>query len=69
MLAHKPNGECIYLESDRCGIHDRAPVLCRSADCRSIAIKFDFETARQLHALRLIDIRIWDHGRILIKEV
>ncbi len=68
VLAHKPNGECIYLQSDGCSIHDRAPELCRLADCRTIGAKFDFETARRLHAMRLIDIRVWDHGRMLIEE-
>lgn len=69
MLAHKPNGECIYLEGSRCSIHDRAPLLCRAADCRSIALKYDFETARKLHNIRNLDIRVWDRGRKLIEEM
>jgi Fe-S-cluster containining protein len=68
MLAHKQNGECVYLESNRCGIHDRAPSLCQLADCRIIAAKYDYETARRLHSLRLIDIRVWDHGRMLLEK-
>jgi Fe-S-cluster containining protein len=68
MLAHQSNGDCIYLESGRCSIHDHAPSLCRSADCRSIAVKYDFETARRLHAMHLIDIRVWDHGRMLLEK-
>lgn len=68
MLAHKPNGDCIYLESGRCTIHGHAPELCQAADCRIIAAKYDFETARRLHAMRLIDIRVWDHGRMLIEK-
>lgn len=68
MLAHKQNGECIYLEPTGCTIHDHAPSLCQSADCRSIAVQYDFDTARRLHAMRLIDIRVWDHGRVLIEK-
>lgn len=68
MLAHKPNGDCVYLETGRCTIHDLAPMMCRVADCRSLAVRFDFETARRLHAMRLIDIRVWDHGRMLIEK-
>lgn len=68
MLAHKLNGECIYLESGGCRIHDHAPSLCRSADCRSMGAKYDFDTARRLHAMHLIDIRVWDHGRLLLER-
>ena len=69
MLAHKPNGDCIYLDEIGCGIHERAPSLCRSADCRSIALKYDFNTAMQLHQLKRIDIRVWDKGNDLLKEM
>ncbi|MBI3112842.1 MAG: YkgJ family cysteine cluster protein [Ignavibacteriales bacterium] len=68
MLAHQPNGDCIYLKAGQCGIHDHAPLMCRVADCRTIAVRFDFETARKLHQRRLIDIRVWDHGRMLIEK-
>ncbi len=69
MLAHKPNGECIYLEPGGCSIHDRAPSLCRSADCRSIAYRLNFETARRLHILGKLDLRVWDRGRKLLEEL
>jgi len=69
MLAHKSNGDCIYLVESGCSIHDRAPSLCRSADCRSIALKYDFQTAMQLHNMKGIDIRVWDKGNDLIKEM
>ena len=69
MLAHKENGDCIYLNETGCSIHNRAPSLCRSADCRSIALKYDFETAMQLHQMKRIDIRVWDKGNELINEM
>jgi len=69
MLANKPNGECIYLTENGCSIHDNAPSMCRVADCRSISLKYNFETARKLHAINKIDIRIWDQGRKLLDEI
>lgn len=69
MLAHKPNGDCIYLNESGCGIHDSAPSLCRSADCRSIALKYDFDTAMQLHKMKRIDIRVWDKGNDLLNKM
>jgi hypothetical protein len=69
MLAHKPNGECVYLTNNGCSIHDHAPSLCRIADCRSIAIRFDYETARRLHARNGLDIRVWDQGKKLIEKM
>jgi hypothetical protein len=69
MLAHKPNGDCIYLNENGCSIHDRAPSLCRSADCRSLALKYDFDIAMKLHKMKRIDIRVWDKGNELINEM
>jgi len=69
MLAHKQNGDCIYLDEKGCSIHERAPSLCKSADCRSIALKYDFTTAMQLHQMKRIDIRVWDKGNDLLKEM
>ncbi len=66
MLAHKPSGECLYLSPAGCTIHDRAPSLCRSADCRGVAMKLDFETAVQLHRAGRLDIRVWDQGQKLL---
>jgi len=69
MIAHKPNGECIYLDDHGCSIHDRAPSLCRTADCRSLAARIDFESAKKLHLLGRMDIRVWDQGHKLLEEV
>lgn len=69
MLAHKPNGECIYLNETGCIIHERAPSLCKSADCRSLALKYDFDTAMKLHNMKRIDIRVWDKGKELINRI
>jgi Fe-S-cluster containining protein len=69
MIAHKPNGECIYLDERGCRIHDRAPSLCRTADCRSLAIRIDFESAKKLHLSGRMDIRVWDQGHKLLEEM
>ncbi len=69
MIAHKPNGECVYLEDGGCSIHDHAPSLCRAADCRSLAVRYDFDAARALHALGRLDIRVWDQGKKLLEEM
>lgn len=69
MIAHKPNGECIYLNEQGCGIHDRAPSLCRSADCRSLALRIDIDKARTLHLIGRLDIRVWDQGNKLLETM
>jgi len=69
MIAHKANGECVYLDERGCSIHDHAPSLCRSADCRSVALRFDFENAMRLHRLGRLDIRVWDKGRKLLEAL
>ena len=40
MLAHKPNGDCIYLAADGCSIHGSAPIACQQFDCRLWVIGF-----------------------------
>ena len=69
MLAHKPGGDCIYLGKTGCDIHGRTPSLCRSADCRAMAFKYNFETALKLHEAGHIDLRVWDKGNELIKQM
>ncbi len=69
MLAHKANGECIYLDGNGCRIHDHTPSLCRFADCRSLALRIDFATARRLHFMNRLDIRVWDQGRKLLEKI
>jgi hypothetical protein len=66
MIAHKPNGDCVYLDEKGCSIHDHAPSLCRSADCRSIALRISFEKARELHRIGRLDLRVWDQGQKLL---
>ena len=69
MLAHKPNGECVYLNERGCSIHGHAPALCRIADCRSLAFRLNYESARQLHLMGRLDIRVWQQGRKLLEAM
>lgn len=69
MIAHKPNGDCIYLDDTGCSIHNRAPSLCKLADCRALAFRYDFETALKLHETGRIDLRVWDKGNELLKQM
>lgn len=69
MLAHKPDGSCIYMRADGCDIHDHAPLLCRVADCRGLAARLDFDTAMMMHKIGQLDIRVWDKGRELLERM
>jgi uncharacterized protein len=68
MIAHQDNGNCIYLVDSGCSIHDRAPSLCRTADCRSLALGVDYETAKALHRMGRIDFRVWLQGHRLLER-
>lgn len=48
MLAHKPNGDCVYLDRKTgCTIWERRPVVCREMDC---VIFLDPELMRRVGA-------------------
>lgn len=68
MLAHGSDGNCIYLDMHGCSIHDRAPSLCRSADCRQLARTMSFDRALALHEAGRLDLRIWDRGRKMLEK-
>ena len=38
VLDRKVNGECIYLTTAGCGIHGKAPDICRRMDCRVLVL-------------------------------
>ena len=69
MLAHKPDGSCIYLVGTGCTIHGRAPVMCQEMDCRELAAAFTFTNARKLDEKGALTIRIWRRGKELLKGV
>lgn len=67
MLAHKPNGDCIYLEGNGCSIHDRRPQLCRDMDCRRIAAALTFTQARKADHRHVITLAVWRRGKELLR--
>jgi len=69
MLAHRPDGSCIYLTKEGCGIHGRAPKMCRQFDCRDLASKLTFTQARKLADKKMLPIAIWRKGKDLIKVI
>lgn len=61
MLDHKPNGECIYLDGEGCGIHDRKPMMCAEMDCRRIAKTVKKRDLKKYN----VPLRVWNKGRLL----
>ncbi|MGH7032435.1 MAG: YkgJ family cysteine cluster protein [Stellaceae bacterium] len=48
-LAHKANGDCVYLGAEGCTIHSWRPSLCRAFDCRRFYLQ---EAAKPRRARR-----------------
>ena len=38
VLDRLPNGDCVYLTEQGCGMHGRAPEICRRMDCRILVL-------------------------------
>ena len=68
MLAHKPNGHCIYLEEKGCSIHETKPQICREMDCRKVAKNITYTQARKASKKGLLKMQVWTHGRKLDRE-
>lgn len=61
-LAHKPDGDCVYLTPVGCSIHHRRPRMCRTMDCRNI-----FRAVSEHTASRLGMHHVWRKGMDLTK--
>lgn len=68
MLAHRPNGDCVYLGTTGCTIHDDKPQQCREMDCRRIARTLTWTQARKLAATGRFPMAIWRRGRELLRS-
>ena len=66
MLAHKANGDCVYLEGGGCSIHPDKPQQCREFDCRNIARVVTWTQARKMDADGRLRIAVWRKGRELL---
>jgi hypothetical protein len=67
MLAHKLNGDCIYLAPGGCSIHPDRPQQCRTMDCRTIAASITWTQARKLAKRNALPIAVYNRGRQLSK--
>ena len=67
MLAHKPNGDCVYLGEHGCTIQSDKPQQCCEMDCRAVAQSISWTQARKLEATGRMRMAIWRRGRELTK--
>lgn len=58
MLAHKPDGSCVYLGEQGCTIHGKAPALCREFDCRRWVRSMGYTKSRKLAQKGLIGMTV-----------
>jgi hypothetical protein len=68
MLAHKQNGDCIYLGDGGCTINDSKPEICQSFDCRLVYLRVSFTHARKYDKAGTMRIQLWEKGRDLLRE-
>lgn len=64
MLAHKENGDCIYLRSYGCSIHDRKPQMCKEMDCRILNKSMTSFKAKTMGVST-----VWNKGSELLKLI
>ena len=62
-LKHKPNGDCIYLDATGCSIHGRAPMICRTFDCRRWYQSHTREVRRNMISHRPATRHVFNAGR------
>lgn len=67
MLAHAPNGDCVYLGPQGCTIHATKPQMCREMDCRRIVKAITWTQARKLDARGALRMDIWKRGKELLR--
>ena len=63
MLAHKKNGECVYLGEGGCTIHDRAPAICREFDCRRMYLQTPRIDRKRMIREGVFSKAVFDAGR------
>lgn len=66
MLAHKENGDCVYLGESGCTIYERRPTMCRTMDCRLIAKKLSPTLARALIEKKALPAGVYYRGKELL---
>ena len=69
VVAHKPNGDCLYLGDEGCTIHDTKPQMCRDMDCRRIAMAITWTQARKAAAGGMLRMDVWRRGKELLASI
>ena len=69
VVAHKPNGDCLYLGDEGCTIHDTKPQMCREMDCRRITLAITWSQARKMAARGALRMDVWRRGKELIARL
>ena len=68
VLAHKPNGDCVYLGESGCTRQDDKPQMCHEMDCRLIAERVTKSQAKRLHDQGRLRMEIWERGQELLRD-
>lgn len=63
ILAHAPNGDCIYLGPNGCDNYENRPFVCRQFDCRKFYALLSKKEREQLVKLGAISIEVIEAGR------
>ena len=64
VLDRKPNGECIYLTGQGCGIHATRPDVCRRFDCRVLFLLTAKDERRNNVSRNLTMRAVYDAGKL-----
>lgn len=59
------NGHCVYLTASGCGIHGRAPIVCREYDCRRMVRSMPAASLRHLVKIGAYSKAVIRRGREL----
>ena len=66
ILAHKPNGDCVYLGDGGCTIHETKPNACRWYDCRKVVATYGTDAMqRQAVANGALKVAIYEAAKAL----
>lgn len=63
MLQKGADGNCVYLGAEGCTIHGRAPVICRTFDCRRLYLRFSSAQRKQMIRAGQADAAVFEAGR------
>jgi len=67
ILDRLPNGDCSYLGSNGCTIHDRAPYECRDYDCRKMFQNSDRPGRKLAVKEGRVPAGVFERGRELLQ--